>query len=68
MPAQRLSMRRIKEVLRLKNVQGLSERVIAVHVCDDEQHITRHECLAEIARDARLQFGCEHSASIGAFF
>ena len=29
MPTQRLSMRRIKEVLRLKSVQGLSERLIA---------------------------------------
>jgi transposase len=29
MPTQRLSMRRIKEVLRLKHVQGLPERVIA---------------------------------------
>ncbi len=29
MPTQRLSMRRIKEVLRLKHVQGLPERAIA---------------------------------------
>lgn len=29
MPTQRLSMRRIKEVLRLKHVQGLPERTIA---------------------------------------
>ena len=29
MPTQRLSMRRIKEVLRLKHVQNLPERVIA---------------------------------------
>src|SRR5690606_15669715 len=29
MPTQRLSMRRIREVLRLRQVQGLTERVIA---------------------------------------
>lgn len=29
MPTQRLSMRRIREVLRLRHVQGLTERVIA---------------------------------------
>lgn len=29
MPTQRLSMRRIREVLRLRFVQGLTERVIA---------------------------------------
>jgi len=29
MPTQRLSMRRIRDVLRLRHAQGLSERLIA---------------------------------------
>ena len=51
MPAKRLSMRKIKEVLRLKGVQGLSNRQIA-KACG----IGRPAVIMSISRNRRHEY------------